>query len=246
MLEQSREVKTIRAQLAAEPEKLKASTPPAAVIIEEALAALRLQRDELLQDFRPDSRSVRDIDAQIKMAEERLERISEDIAGHRGTEYNPVYFELKSQLARAEIELEGTRARESALRAQVLESREGMDEMSAKSVELDGLRRNALAAEEDFLLYRKKYEEARISAAMDQERFIDVSVAQPAQIPLSPLPRGLMTRFFAALAVGIFGGLGVVFGIEFYLNRSFTTGEDIERKLGIPHIASIPEMDAAG
>ena len=55
-----------------------------------------------------------------------------------------------------------------------------------------------------------------------------------------------MTRLFAALVIGIFGGLGVAFGIEFYLNRSFTTGEDIERKLGIPHIASIPEMDAVG
>ena len=42
------------------------------------------------------------------------------------------------------------------------------------------------------------------------------------------------------------GGLGIVFGIELYIVRSFTTGEHIERKLGIPHIASIPEMDAAG
>jgi len=246
MLEQSREVATIRAQMASEPEKLEASTAPAAVMIEEALATLRLRRDELLQDFRPDSRSVRDIDAQIKMAEERLERIDEDNAGLGGTEYNPGYLQLKSQLALAETELEGTRARGSALRAQVLGSREGMDEMNAKTVELDGLRRNALAAEEDFLLYRKKYEEARISAAMDQERFIDVTVAQPAQVPLNPLPRGLMTRFFAAFVIGIFGGMGIAFGIEFYVNRAFTTGEDIERKLGIPHIASIPEMDAAG
>ena len=172
--------------------------------------------------------------------------MSEESAGLSGTEYNPVYLELKSLLARAETELEGTRARESALKAQVLESREGLDEMNAKTVELDGLRRNALAAEEDFLLYRKKYEEARISAAMDQERFIDVTVAQPAQIPLNPLPRGLVTRFLAALVIGIFGGMGIAFGIEFYLNRAFTTGEDIERKLGIQHIASIPEMDAAG
>jgi len=246
LLEQSREMTIIQAQVAGEPERLEASTAPAAVMIEQALAALRLQRDELLQDFRPDSRPVRDIDAQIKMAEERLEQISEDSAGLRGTEYNPVYLELKSQLARAETELEGTRARESALRAQVLESREGIDGMNAKTFELDGLRRNALAAEQDFMLYRNKYEEARISAAMDQERFIDVTVAQPAQIPLNPMPRGLMTRFFAALVLGIFGGMGIAFGIEFYLNRAFTTGEDIERKLGIPHIASIPKMEAAG
>ena len=250
MQEQSREVTFLRAQLVGEPERLQTADrsriTAAAEEIEVALTALRLRRDELLQDFRPDSRHVRDIDSQIRMAEERLKEIIEDSAGVSGTENNPVYLQLKSELARAETELEGTRAREFALRAQVLESRKGMDKMNANAFELDRLRRDALAAEENFLLYRKKHEEARIAAAMDQERFINVTVAQPAQFPLKPMPRGLMTRLFAALVMGIFGGLGVAFGIEFYLNRSFTTGEDIERKLGIPHIASIPQMNAVG
>ena len=248
--EQSREVTFLRAQLVGEPERLQTADRSRITAVEEeievAIAALRLRRDELLQDFRPDSRHVRDIDGQIRMAEERLKEIIEDSAGVSGTESNPVYLQLKSELARAETELEGTRARESALRAQLLESRKGMDKMNAKAFELDRLRRDALAAEENFLLYRKKHEEARISAAMDQERFINVTVAQPAQFPLKPMPRGLMTRLFAALVMGISGGLGVAFGIEFYLNRSFTTGDDIERKLGIPHIASIPEMGALG
>jgi succinoglycan biosynthesis transport protein ExoP len=250
VLEQSREVAAIRAQLADEPVRLqtadRTNITAAAEEIEVALAALRLRRDKLLQDFRPDSRYVRDIDGQINMAEERLKQINDDSAGISGTEENPVYIQLRSELVRAETELEGTRARESALQAQLLESRKGLDKISARAFELNGLRRNALVAEDNFLLYRKKHEEARISAAMDQERFVNVTVAQPAQIPLQPLPRGLMTRLFAALVMGIFGGLGVAFGIEFYLNRSFTTGEDIERKLGIPHIASIPEMDAVG
>ncbi len=250
VLEQSREVAAIRSQLADEPVSLqtadRSNITAAAEEIEVALAVLRLRRDELLQDFRPDSRYVRDIDGQINMAEERLKQINEDSAGISGTEENPVYIQLRSELVRAETELEGTRARESALQAQFLESRKGLDQINAKAFELDGLRRNALAAEENFLLYRKKYEEARISAAMDQERFVNVTVAQPAQIPLEPMPRGLMTRLLAALVMGIFGGLGVAFGTEFYLNHSFTTGEDIERKLGIPHIASIPQMDAVG
>ena len=250
MREQSREVMFLREQLVGEPERLhttdRSRITAAAEEIGVALAALRLRRDELLQDFRPDSRHVRDIDSQIRMAEERLKQINEDSDGISGTEENPVYIQLRSELVRAETELEGTRARESALRAQFLESRKGMDKMNTNAFELDRLRRDALAAEENFLLYRKKHEEARIAAAMDQERFINVTVAQPAQFPLKPMPRDLMTRLFAALVMGIFGGLGVAFGIEFYLNRSFTTGEDIERKLGIPHIASIPDMDAVG
>jgi capsular polysaccharide biosynthesis protein len=81
---------------------------------------------------------------------------------------------------------------------------------------------------------------------MDQEKFINVTIAQPAQLPLKPTPRGLKMRLLMALFVGILGGVGLSFGIEMYLDRSFTTGEDIERQLGIPHIASIPEGEMVG
>jgi uncharacterized protein involved in exopolysaccharide biosynthesis len=111
---------------------------------------------------------------------------------------------------------------------------------------VDGLRRKIQVAEEDYLLYRKKHEEARASAAMDQEKFVNVTIAQPARTPLRPVPRGLVQRLLAALVVGVLGGCGTAFFLEQFLGRSFTTADDIERLLKIPHIASIPEADQAG
>ena len=108
------------------------------------------------------------------------------------------------------------------------------------------MRREAQAAEDNYLLYRKKHEEARISAAMDQEKFINVTIAQPAQIPLKPIPRGLLLKLFLSVFIGVLGGVGLAFGFENFLDRSFTTAEEIERKLGIPHIASIPEGEMVG
>ncbi len=70
---------------------------------------------------------------------------------------------------------------------------------TVKHSDLEGLRRAAQAAEDDYLLYRKKHEEARISAAMDQERFINVSIAQPAQMPLRPVPRDSSRGSFSPL-----------------------------------------------
>ena len=127
-----------------------------------------------------------------------------------------------------------------ASRSFFLTSGDGVDYTIIKTIGF------AQAAEDDYLLYRKKHEEARISAAMDQEKFINVTVAQPAQTPLKPKPRGLMMRLMMAVVVGILGGVGFVFGMDMYLDRSLTTGEDIERQLGIPHIASIPEGEMAG
>jgi succinoglycan biosynthesis transport protein ExoP len=250
MREQEYEASSLRQRIAEEPERLVSSSrfnqDAATEEIEKGLAALRLQRDALLQDFRPDSRHVRDIDTQIKLAEERLRRAQDEGGGVDGTEINPVYLELRSQLLRTEADLDGTRARVMSLRSQVARHKRELEILNAQAFKLDRLSRDAEAAEEDYLLYRKKHEEARISAAMDQEKFINVTVAQPAQMPLKPVSRGLVMKFLLAMIVGVLGGLGLAFGLENYLDRSFTTGEDIERKLGVPHIASIPEGEMAG
>jgi uncharacterized protein involved in exopolysaccharide biosynthesis len=246
---QRRRVASLQEMLQREPERLESSDrrnqDAASEEIERALASLKLQRDALLQDFRPDSRHVRDIDTQIEMAEDRLQQLrgSSSVAG---TESNPLYMQLKADLLRTEAAIEGSRAKVSSLRTQVAESRRELDELNAKTFDLDSLQRDARAAENDYLLYRKKHEEARISAAMDQERFINVTVAQPAQEPLKPKPRGLKTRLLMALFVGFLGGVGTAFALEILLDRSFTTGQDIERQLGIAHIASIPEGEMIG
>ena len=250
MRELEYEANSLRERMAQEPERLRSASrlnqDAATEEIEKGLATLRLQRDALLQDFKPDSRHVSDIDTQIKLAEERLRKAQAESFGVNRTEINPVYLEMRSDVLRTEADLEGTRARVGSLRAQVGPQRQILERLNSQAFELGRLRRDAETAEEDFLLYRKKHEEARISAAMDQEKFINVTVAQPAQIPLRPVPRGLVLKSFLALLIGVLGGVGLAFGLDNYIDRSFTTGEDIERKLGIPHIASIPEGEMVG
>ena len=246
---QRRQMASLQELLRREPERLDSSNRQhqgaATEEIERALASLRLQRDALLQDFKPDSRHVRDIDTQIKMAEDLLEQ-NEDGSAVSGTESNPVFLQLKGELLRVETAFEGTSARVASLRTQVLAYRKELDDLNARSFNVESLRREVETADEDYLLYRSKHEEARISAAMDQEKFINVTVAQPAQMPLMPEPRGLALKLLLSLLIGILGGVGLAFGLEMFVDRSFTTGEDIERKLGIPHIASIPEGNLAG
>ena len=100
-------------------------------------------------------------------------------------------------------------------------------------------RREARAAEEAYMLYQKKHEEARISAAMDQQKIVNVSIAQPAQRPLKPVGRKAL-NLLLGLLLGAIGGLGFAFVAE-YLDHSFTTGRDLEARLGMPLLGAIPE-----
>jgi uncharacterized protein involved in exopolysaccharide biosynthesis len=247
--ENGQEVASLRARMAQEPERIESGSrlhqDATTEEIEKGLAAMRLERDRLLQDFKPDSRYVKDIETQIELAEQRLEEVRARLGVSR-TEMNPVYNQLKGDLVRAEAELAGTSARIDSLESEVREHRRRLEALNERAFELEDLRREAQAAEQDYLLYRNKHEEARISAAMDQERFINVTVAQPAQLPLTPVPRGLLMKMVLAMIIGVLGGIGIAFALEQYVDRSFTTGEEVERRLGLLHIASIPDGDLVG
>jgi uncharacterized protein involved in exopolysaccharide biosynthesis len=243
--EQSRRVANLRIQLAAEPERLPSASRnnkgAATDAFEGQLAALQLERDRLLQDFKPDSRYVRDVETQIALVQERLAEAQLDVAGIDGTETNPIHQNLKAGLVETEAQLAGTRGRIESLRGQVADCRRDLETLNVNAFKLEILRRDQQAAEDEYLLYRRKHEEARISEAMDREKLVNVSIAEPAQVPLRPIQRNLMLTLVAAILFGIIGGLGLAFVVEYLLDHTFTTGEEMERRLGLVHLASIPE-----
>ena len=151
------------------------------------LVTLRLDRDALIQDYGPDNRKVRDIEEQIRLAEEFLQRSEDRLGDINRTEVNPVHQSLRTQLLTGQAELEGGRARHAALGAHVAAFRRERDDLDQKGFEVERLQREIQVAEGAYLLYSQKQEEARISAAMDQQKIVNVSIAREAEVPLVPV-----------------------------------------------------------
>jgi uncharacterized protein involved in exopolysaccharide biosynthesis len=247
--QQGERVRALEAQLEKEPERLRSSLrlnqDPTTEELEKALVALQLKRDALVQDFTPENRQVRDIEDQIRATQERLKAADAQVADINKTEINKVYQELRTQLLEARADLRGSRARYDSLQAQVADQRRQLDSLNQKGLTIDDLRREARAAEDAYMLYRKKHEEARISSAMDQQRIVNVSIAQPAQRPLKPVAPRKALNLILGLLLGIMGGLGLAFLTE-YFDHSFTTGRELEARLGIPLLGTIPEEEYFG
>ncbi len=247
--ERQRKIARLETTLENEPERLASASRlnHSAVIedIEKALAALELERDALLQEFETGNRYVRDIESQIGLTRERLQRAQTEVQGIDRTEINPVYLELKAELLRVQADLEGSQGRLASLRGNIAQSRRQLDELNDAAFQMEDLRRNAQIAEEGYMLYRRKHEEARIESAMDRQKMINVTIAQPAQRPLEPVAPRKTLNLLLGLILGITGGLGLAFASEFYFDRTFTTAGAIERRLGIPHVVSIPEQAPA-
>jgi uncharacterized protein involved in exopolysaccharide biosynthesis len=153
---------------------------------------------------------------------------------------NPVHQNLKGQLLVARADLKGAQGRYDSLREEVASQRRQLTALDQKGLTTDALRREVRATEEAYMLYRKMHEEARITAAMDQQRIVNVSIAQPAERPLRAVASKAL-NLFMGLLLGVAGGFTLAFVTE-ALDHSFTTGHDLEVRLGIPLLGAIPDQ----
>ena len=98
--------------------------------------------------------------------------------------------------------------------------------------------RTAKEAEDNFVLYSRKQEEARISQALDQKRIINVSVAEEPTAPVLPASPNwpLNVLLGAVLAVLASVGLGLA---RDYVDSSFRTPDEVEVSLCVPVLASL-------
>ena len=110
-----------------------------------------------------------------------------------------------------------------------------LDEQSAQQ---DDLIRNVKASEDNYLLYLRKREEARISDALDSKRIVNVSVAEAATVPALP------TLHLGWLLIGSFFTAGIVsVGSAYAVDRLdplFRSPDELSRYLDIRVLASIP------
>ena len=132
------------------------------------LLELQLKRTELLTEFQPSYRLVQEIDQQI--AETQSSILGEEHSPLRDetTNQEPNHEWAKSELIKAQVELGTLEAHGQAVRVQVAGYREVAQRLGGNTLRQGELLAELKAAEEKYLLYVNKREEARIEDALDQ------------------------------------------------------------------------------
>ncbi len=204
------------------------------------LLNLELKRTELLSKFNPEYRPVQEVEAQIAQAREALENAERNPSREETTDRDNTHEWLVGELARARAELSTLQARLAANSEIVTTYREQVRHLNETGIQQQDLIRAAKTAEENFLLYSRKQEEARISDALDQKRIVNVSVAEEATVPGIPSSPSWPLNLALGFALACFVSVGLGFGLD-YLDRSFRTPREVEVYLGIPVLASLPK-----
>jgi uncharacterized protein involved in exopolysaccharide biosynthesis len=203
------------------------------------LTELENRRIQSLMKFRPEDRIVIEIEQEIANTRAALDREAKLAAIEQATDVNPLRQTLEADLARAQLQETGLRARREALASTLGSYRGHLMELESASVDYDTLERAVKETGENYLLYAKKKEEARIADLLDQQKIANVAIVEA---PVEQhLPAKSNRAFKLALGVFLAGfvSLGAAFIAEYAFNRFYTAAE-LEQSIKVPVLVSIP------
>jgi polysaccharide biosynthesis protein PslE len=199
---------------------------------------LQLKRTELLTKYEPNHRLVKEIELQIAQAQTAITAEKLSPVQDETTDKNPQYEWAKSELERGQVELKALEAREDATGAQEAAYRAMSEKFGEDAVTQDDLLSSEKAAEDIYLLYVKKQEEARMNDALDERGIVNVAIAEDPVAPALPVWSAWMVLAVGLIASGV-AGTGAAFAAD-YVNPAFRDPDDVAAYLNSPVLASLP------
>ncbi len=245
--ETAERIRTLNAHLRVLPERTttvirNSDNPQLLERMKSKLLELGLKRTELLTKFEPSYRLVQEVDQQI--TETKATIAAEDQAPVREltTELDPNHAWAKAELVKAEVELGALEAHARATSIEVAGYREIAHQLGDHAIKQEELLRDLKTAEEKYLLYVNKREEARIGDALDQGGILNVTIEEQPRVPALPARSVL---FFGLLGFVLAGttSTGLAFAAD-YLDPAFRTPDEVTAYLGSPVLASLPRRNA--
>jgi polysaccharide chain length determinant protein (PEP-CTERM system associated) len=238
----------IRRQLAQTPETIPQGkevdhNPYLISTLEARLVELQLKEKELLLKYTPQSRLVQNVREEIQMVTDKLDQNEKKQYGKSRSGLNPTHQRLQEELFRNQAEGQALAAKKQTQNRQLASYQNKLEQLNQMEVTLNQLEQAVDVDRQNYRLYLTKFEESRISDAMDNKKIANVSLIAPALPPLKPVSPKVLLNIVLAIFLGAFGGLGLGFFTE-YLDDSLEKPEDVEKVLQLPVLASIPELDS--
>lgn len=204
------------------------------------IVELQNKRTQLLTKFRPDDRLVKEVDQQLKNTRTALERASKETATEQSTDLNPLRQTIEAELSRGRVDHAGALGRHEMLVKQVKDYETQLSRLEGITAQYDDLNRQVKESGENYQLYKKKAEEARITDALDQNKITNVSVAEAPFQPQLPVRPNRPLNLIIGVFLGIILGIGSVVIAEF-LRDTVLTPRELETLTGERVLAALPK-----
>jgi capsular exopolysaccharide synthesis family protein len=127
---------------------------------------------------------------------------------------------------------------EERLREALADQTKEIQTLMEKSIRYRVLERDVETNERLYKTLLERFKEVTLA---EDIRATNVRVLDEASVPLAPARPKKVRNLLLALMVGLFGGVGLAFLLE-YMDETLKDPEDVERRLGVTNLAVIPTL----
>lgn len=144
--------------------------------------------------------------------------------------------EIKRVIGTIKNEYELARANEANLQRMLSNTKAEALDLNEKFIRYGVLTREV---ETNRQLYDALIKRIKEQSVTEEIRNVNVWVVEKGEKPVTPVKPRKTLNILLGILVGLFGGVGIAFFFE-YLDNTIKTPEDVEAKLGIPVLGTIP------
>jgi uncharacterized protein involved in exopolysaccharide biosynthesis len=207
------------------------------------LLALQRKEQELLTKYKEDTVMVTSIRNEIQLVKDFVQNQASK-SGGKVAVFNDFYRDIQQEILTTKADLSATAVKATELSSQLDELDKKLQALDRQGKAFRELQRELTAAEESYLIYTKKLEEAHIADDMDRQHLTSVNVIERATtsaFPVSP-KKGLLFFVAVAAVLGVGGGVGYSFFLE-KIRQGLTSPERTEKCLELPVLTTINHKD---
>lgn len=204
------------------------------------LSQLETDLAAALEQYTENHPKVIGLRAQISQVSAKLGEEVERVVGSETMSLNPIYQDLRRSLVSGQAAQVGLEARLNALENTRAELEAELASIPEKEMDVARLVRNQRVSEEIYVMLRSKYEEMRISEAMQVS---GIYVVDEAIVPTASVkPRKLLNTAIAGI-LGLFVAVGIAFVLE-QIDTTFKTLDEVERLISMPVLGVVPDFSS--
>jgi len=204
------QVTALQSQMSSTPERIQKETHQVQNLalqqLKPQVMQLRAERAELLTRYQPGSERIKQIDAKLASEEAILDKENHLEVNEQLTDVNPVWITMQTDLKQASTAAASGKATRDELNKEIDAANQQLSALVNNGVEFQRLQRQATSDSDAYQVYVRKTEEARASEALNSNKLLNVSVAQPPIAPVVPsfpsIPFNLLVGLMLATLFG--------------------------------------------
>ena len=206
------------------------------------LLDLEVKHTALLTKYEPGHPLLTEVESQIAQAKSAIAEAEARPLHDESTEPDPNHEWAKSEAQKVEVELRGLHAKDAAMHTELAQYRREAEQLGQDAVAQNDLESSARAAQENYLLYVKKREEARMADAADERGIVNAVIAERPEVPALPKWPAL-TILLGGCFGAAFAGTAAAFAAD-AADPGFRTPEEVLLYLDTPVLAALPSGNA--